>query len=192
MRGRVISRNELLFQLANVTGAALRRAGLSRARGSGSPLSPLCLILGGVTYASELRLSLRHEAGRWLLGQRPLPRTEGLPLALLAEAMRFAEQGDHYVAVVVADSAVRVVDARSRADAGDRRRRAAWDALAGDVAAVVAGTHGSDVRQLDGGDQSGRRVDRRTLAAEVAERSTCRPASRQARLSAAVRSATCR
>ena len=97
------------------------------------------LILGGVTYASELRLSLRREAGFWLLGQRPLAETEGLPLALLAEAMRFAEQGDHYVAIVVADSAVRVVDARSVATP-ESETQSAWDALADDIGAVVAGT----------------------------------------------------
>jgi hypothetical protein len=97
------------------------------------------LILGGVTYASELRLSLRYEAGRWLLGRRPLLATEGLPLALLAEALRFAEQGDHYVAVIVAESAVRVVDARSPASS-ECSKQGAWEALAPDVAAVVAGT----------------------------------------------------
>jgi len=81
---------------------------------------------------------LRHEAGRFLLGHKPLPATEGLPLALLAEAMRYAERGDHYVAVVVADSAVRVVDART-ASPFDSDHRAAWDAVAPDVAAVIDG-----------------------------------------------------
>ena len=96
MRGRVISRNELFFQLANVTGAAVAvlvypgpRVGFAARRRGADPRR--------VTYASELRLSLRKEAGRWLLGQRPRAGTEALPLALLAEAMRFTEQGDHYV-----------------------------------------------------------------------------------------------
>ena len=114
MRGRVISRNELVFQLANVAGAALAVLVYPGPRIGFAAVS-VFLILAGLSYASEMRLSLRHEAGRFLLGQRPLLVTEGLPLALLAEAMRYAERGDHYVAVVVADSAVRVVDARSPA-----------------------------------------------------------------------------
>jgi hypothetical protein len=138
MRGRVISRNELLFQLANVTGAAAAVLVYPGPR-VGFAAVAVVLILGGVTYASELRLSLRREAGFWLLGQRPLAETEGLPLALLAEAMRFAEQGDHYVAIVVADSAVRVVDARSAATP-ESETQTAWDALAHDIGAVVAGT----------------------------------------------------
>jgi predicted MFS family arabinose efflux permease len=138
MRGRVISRSELLFQLANVTGAATAvlifpgpRFGFAAVAG--------VLVLGGVAYASELRLSLRHEAGRWLLGQHPRAATEGLPLGLLAEAMRFAEQGDHYVAIVVADSAVRVLQARGPAPL-DSTAQPAWDVLAETVGAVAAGT----------------------------------------------------
>lgn len=138
MRGRVIARNELVFQLANVSGAAAAVLVYPGPRVGFAAVAAV-LILGGVTYASELRLSLRHEAGRWLLGHRPLAATEGLPLALLAEAMRLAEQGDHYVAVVVAESAVRVVDARSPASS-EHASQTAWEALAPDVAAVVAGT----------------------------------------------------
>ena len=138
MRGRIISRSELLFQLANVTGAAIAVLVYPGPR-VGFAAVALVLILGGVTYASELKMSLRHEAGRWLLGQRPRSATEGLPLALLAEAMRFAEQGDHYVAVVVADSSVRVLDARGPAPL-DSAAQPEWDALAARVAAVVDGT----------------------------------------------------
>ena len=142
MRGRVISRNELLFQLANVTGAAVAVLVYPGPR-VGFAAVALVLILGGVTYASELRLSLRREAGFWLLGKRPLTATEGLPLALMAEAMRFAEQGDHYVAIVVAESAVRVVDARSATAPESETQtphQTQWDSLAADIAAVVAGT----------------------------------------------------
>jgi hypothetical protein len=138
MRGRIISRSELLFQLANVTGAAIAVLVYPGPR-VGFAAVALVLILGGVTYASELKMSLRHEAGRWLLGQRPRSATEGLPLALLAEAMRFAEQGDHYVAVVVADSSVRVLDARGPAPL-DSATQPDWDALAARIAAVVDGT----------------------------------------------------
>ena len=77
MRGRVISRNELLFQLANVTGAA-RGAGVSGPR-VGFAAVAVFLILGGVTYASELRLSLRNEAGLWLLGQQAASRDRRPP-----------------------------------------------------------------------------------------------------------------
>jgi predicted MFS family arabinose efflux permease len=142
MRGRVISRNELLFQIANVTGAAAAVLVYPGPRVGFAAVAAV-LVLGGVTYASELRLSLRREAGFWLLGKRPLAATEGLPLALLAEAMRFAEQGDHYVAIVVAESAVRVVDARSPASLASETQtqyQIQWDALAADIAAVVAGT----------------------------------------------------
>lgn len=138
MRGRIISRSELLFQLANVTGAATAVLVYPGPRVGFAAVAAV-LILGGAAYGSELRLSLRSEAGRWLLGQRPRSATSGLPLALLAEAMRFAEQGDHYVAIVVADSAVRVLEARSPAPL-ESMAEPNWRALADDVAAVAAGT----------------------------------------------------
>jgi predicted MFS family arabinose efflux permease len=138
MRGRVISRNELFFQLANVTGAAVAVLVYPGPR-VGFAAVAVALILGGVTYASQLRLSLRSEAGRWLLGQRQRVGTEALPLALLAEAMRFAEQGDHYVAIVVADSAVRVLDARAPVSS-ESTKLPAWESLAETVADVVIGT----------------------------------------------------
>jgi predicted MFS family arabinose efflux permease len=138
MRGRIIARNELVFQLANVTGAAIAVLVYPGPRVGFAAVAAV-LIIGGLAYASELRLSLRREAGRWLLGHRPLLATEGLPLALLAEALRFSELGDHYVAVVVADSAVRVVDARSPASS-ECPMQGAWETLAPDVAAVMAGT----------------------------------------------------
>jgi len=138
MRGRVISRNELFFQVANVTGAALAVLVYPGPR-VGFAAVALVLILAGITYAWELRMSLRHEAGRWLLGQRPRAANEALPLALLAEAIRFAEQGDHYVSIVVADSAVRVLDARSPASS-ESVAQPSWDALDEEISAVVAGT----------------------------------------------------
>jgi predicted MFS family arabinose efflux permease len=138
MRGRVISRNELFFQLANVTGAAVAVLVYPGPRVGFAAVAAV-LVLGGLTYASQLRLSLRHEAGRWLLGQRRRPVTEGLPLGLLAEALRFAEQGDHYVAIVVADSAVRVLNAREPGPSPSTAEPA-WEALADRVTAVAAGT----------------------------------------------------
>jgi hypothetical protein len=97
------------------------------------------LLLAGVMYASELRLSLRSEAGRWLLGEKPRAANRALPLALLAEAIRFAELGDHDVAVVVASAAVESVAART-VSAPDSRAQATWDSLDDVVGAVVAGT----------------------------------------------------
>jgi hypothetical protein len=138
MRGRIISRSELLFQLANVTGAAIAVLVYPGPR-VGFAVVAVLLTVAGLIYASHLRLSLRHEAGRWLLGQRPRAATEGLPLGLLAEAMRFAEQHDHYVAIVVADSAVRVLEARDPASS-DSTAGPEWEALADKIAAVIAGT----------------------------------------------------
>lgn len=138
MRGRVISRYELVFQLANVTGAAVAVLVYPGPRVGFAAVAAV-LILGGITYASEVRLSLRHEAGRWLLGQRPHAGDRALPLALLAEAIRVAEQGDHDVSVVVAASAVQAVAARTVASPASVTQ-AAWDALSEVVDGVVAGT----------------------------------------------------
>jgi predicted MFS family arabinose efflux permease len=137
MRGRVIARNELIFQLANVTGAAVAVLVYPGPR-VGFAAVAAALILGGATYASQLRLPLRQEAGMWLLGQRPRPITEGLPLALLAEAMQFAEQGDHDVAIVAADGALRVLDARTPAST-ESIVQAGWEALRPAIDAVIAG-----------------------------------------------------
>jgi predicted MFS family arabinose efflux permease len=138
MRGRVISRNELVFHLANVTGAALAVLVYPGPRVGFAAVAAV-LLLAGATYASELRLSLRSEAGRWLLGETPRAANRALPLALLAEAIRFAEHGDHDVAVVVASAAVESVAART-VSAPDSRAQATWDSLDDVVDAVVAGT----------------------------------------------------
>lgn len=161
MRGRVISRNELFFQLANVTGAAVAVLVYPGPR-VGFAAVAAALILGGVTYASQLRLSLRREAGRWLLGHRPRLGTEALPLALLAEAMRFDEQGDHVVAIVVADSAVRVIGARSPA-LPDSLVEQAWHDLGPMVGSVLAGT------ELPSGEDAMAVIN--AAAAVIAERS---------------------
>jgi hypothetical protein len=62
-----------------------------------------------------------------------------LPLALLAEAIRVAEQGDHDVSVVVAASAVQALAARTVVAPGSTTQ-AAWDSLSDVVDGVVAGT----------------------------------------------------
>ena len=138
MRGRVISRNELVFQLANVTGAAIAVLVYPGPRVGFAAVAAV-LILGGITYASELRLSLRKEAGRWLLGQRPRASNRALPLALLAEAIRFAEQGDHDVSIVVAAGAVRALVART-VSLPESHAQVVWDSLADTVGAIVDGT----------------------------------------------------
>ena len=138
MRGRVIARNELVFQLANVTGAAVAVLVYPGPR-VGFAAVAVVLMLGGIALASELRLSLRKEAGRWLLGQRPRAANRALPLALLAEAIRFAEQRDHDVSVVVAASAVRALVARTVA-APDSKAERDWESLTEVVDAVIAGT----------------------------------------------------
>ncbi len=138
IRGRVISRSELRFQLANVAGAAIVVSVYPVPR-VGFAAVAAALLLGGLTYASQMRLSLRSEASRWLLGQRPRAEVGALPLALLAEALRFAEQGEHRVAVVVADSAVRVIDARTAAPA-ESVAQPNWSALEHTVALVATGT----------------------------------------------------
>jgi hypothetical protein len=83
-------------------------------------------------------MSLRKEAGRWLLGQRRRAASRALPLALLAEAIRFAEQGDHDVSVVVAAGAVRTLVARTATVPGSFTQEI-WDSLTELVDAVVDG-----------------------------------------------------
>jgi MFS family permease len=137
VRGRAIARAEFIFQLSNVTGAAVAVLIYPLPR-VGYAAVAVVLVLGGLVYAAQLRLSLRREAGRWLLGQRRHDDAADLPQVLLAEAMRFAEQGDHRVAVVVADSAMRVMNTRNptaeRSDADN-----GWAALGESIAAVVNG-----------------------------------------------------
>lgn len=136
MRGRVIARNELVFQLANVSGAALAvlvypgpRVGFAAAAAG--------LIGGGLMYAWEIRLALRHEARRWLLGQRPAHGA--LPLALLTEAIRFKEQGDHDVSIVVADSAMRALTGRGPATPASEAEEH-WESLRELIGDVISGT----------------------------------------------------
>jgi hypothetical protein len=161
MRGRVISRNELIFQLANVTGAAIAVLVYPGPR-VGFAAVAVVLILGGITYASQLRMSLRKEAGRWLLGQSRRADNRALPLALLAEAIRFAEQGDRDVSVVVAAGAVRTLVART-AVVPASQAQVLWDSLAQTVDAVMAGT------KMPAADDTTRIIN--AAAALIAERS---------------------
>jgi hypothetical protein len=135
IRGRVIARNELLFQLCNVSGAAFAvllypgpRVGFAAVAAG--------LLIGGLAYGSEARLALRHEARRWLMGQRI--RRDALPMALLSEAIRYHQQSDHEVCIVVADSAVRAMLARA-GNVGPAPSAAPWEVVREMVGAVVAG-----------------------------------------------------
>jgi len=112
-RGRVIARSELRFQLANLTGGALAVLAAPGPR-PGFAVVALALLVAGITYASSLRLSLRHEAGRLLLGDRRPELHLELPRALLGEAMRLCELQAYQMAVVVADGAVRVLEERTQ------------------------------------------------------------------------------
>ncbi len=134
IRGRVISRTEFFFQLANVGGAMLAVSAYPGPR-VGFAVVAVALILGGLTYASHIRLSFRHEAGRWLLGDRTQDAPGTLPQVLLGEALRYADQGDHKVAVIIAGTSIQVLDSRppTRTDSAAQRE---WAARA---AAIVAG-----------------------------------------------------
>ncbi len=138
VRGRVISRTELFFQLANVSGAVVVVAVYPGPR-VGFAIVALALILGGLTYASHLRVSFRHEAGRWLLGRAADRIGSPLPQVLLGEALWYAEQGDHTMAVIVADSAVRILAAHPGGTVDSAARRQ-WEAVAALITDVAAGT----------------------------------------------------
>lgn len=138
VRGRVISWSELIFQLANVVGAALAVLLYPGPR-LGFAIVAATLIIGGFVYTSQVHVSWRYEAGRWLLSQPIHDGTEALSDMLLTEAIRFAEQGQHRVAVVVAESAVRVLEARFPGP-DDSAAEANWAALAQTIGSVTAGT----------------------------------------------------
>ena len=140
VRGRSIARSELRFQLANVAGA-VAAVSLNPAPRLGFALVAVALLAGGFTVASRLRLSLRQEAGRWLLGGEAAADDQPLAESLLHEATRLAERGEHAAAVAVADTAVRVFDARLADDERERRtvERMRWASLATVVEGVATG-----------------------------------------------------
>ncbi len=133
VRGRVIAWVELVFQVANLLGAILAVSAAPSPR-VGFAVCAVVLVAAGAATAARMRVSLRREAGRWLLGTPIASATLDLPHALLAEAVRVAERGEHRVAIVLADSAVRVGDA---GDAGIDL--AAWAGAAAVVEAVTTG-----------------------------------------------------
>jgi len=112
VRGRVIARIELGFQTANLSGAIIAVSAAPSPR-IGFAVVAVVLLLAGVGTASTMRVSLRQEAGRWLLGGSAATPSLDLPEAILVEALQRAESGDCRLAIVLADSAVRVAEARS-------------------------------------------------------------------------------
>ena len=135
VRGRAISFSELVFQLANVTGAACAVLA-SPSQRLGFAVVALMLIVGGAVYSSRVRLSLRLEAGSLLLGRPRVDESAHLSKTLLDEAVHHAEQGNHQLAIAIADAAVRVA-----ADAGllgpTPATSDSWDALRPSIDDVV-------------------------------------------------------
>lgn len=122
-RGRVVARSELQFQLANVLGAALA-VWLTPTPTHGFLVVAAVLLVATAMYASRLRMSIRSEFARAVLGDQAPATGTVLPLALLKESERLAGLGAYRMAVVVADSAVRVIRKRDMLD----HHNAAWNA----------------------------------------------------------------
>lgn len=105
-RGRAISSNELSFQLSNVTGAVLAVM-LTPSPKAGFFVVAAVLLLSGVSYASQSKLSIRRGAGALLLGRTKYSATSLLPRTLLDEATVQGAQGSSRLAIVTAHAAIR-------------------------------------------------------------------------------------
>jgi hypothetical protein len=95
------------------------------------------LIAAGLTFASRSRISVRRVAGQLLLGSHRSSSHLALPSALLAEAERLARLGEVRMAIVVAESAMRVIHARHDVNVSrvaDRR----WHEVEAAVQAVMS------------------------------------------------------
>jgi predicted MFS family arabinose efflux permease len=112
IRGRTISRCEFQFQLATLTGAALAVWAAPEPR-TGFAVVAVVLMTGGWFFAAGRRLSLRHETARLLLGRSVIAVGDAVPIDLVREAERSRRNGQHRVAIALAESAVRVAAARS-------------------------------------------------------------------------------
>jgi predicted MFS family arabinose efflux permease len=131
VRGRAISRSELIFQLSNVTGAVCAVLATPSPR-VGFAVVALVLLAGGLAFSSRSRLSLRHEAGSLLLG-RSRGAGDDLAHSLLNQAVHCAEQGNHAMAIAVADAAARIAVAARNGQA----ETGAWDDLRPTIDAVI-------------------------------------------------------
>lgn len=134
-RGRVVARSELQFQLANVIGAVLA-VWLTPTPTHGFLVVAAVLLVATAMYASRLRMSIRSEFARAVLGDQAPATGTVLPLALLKESERLAGLGAYRMAVVVADSAVRVIRKRDMLDSGDEAWQA-WEKLRPMVEQVI-------------------------------------------------------
>jgi hypothetical protein len=111
-RGRVVARSELQFQIAQILGSAFIVLAAPGTR-PGFAFIALALLLGGALYAWRARVSVRHEAGRVLLGDEAPAIHLSLPIALVRESERLLALGAFRMAVAVADAGVRVLGERS-------------------------------------------------------------------------------
>ena len=131
-RGRTIARSQLLFQVAGLLGACLA-VQLAPAPRPGFAATSLVLIASAAAYASRSRVSLRVQASRMLLGDQAPSHHTSLPQSLLIEAERLAGLGAYRMAIVVADSAVRVLLQR-RAPTDRHPRLDEWTVLGARIA----------------------------------------------------------
>ena len=164
MRGRVISRNELLFQLANVTGAAVavlvypgpaRRIRCGRRRAHRSPVSPTRRSCGsrcGTRPVAGCSGNDRATGERGAAAWHCSPRRCASPNRATTTS-----------SIVVADSAVRVLDARTPVSP-ECTAQSDWQALGRGRRRRQRRHGGSDGRDVAGGDQGGRCVDHRAIA----------------------------
>ncbi len=116
-RGRIVARSELQFQTAQIIGAAFPVIAAPGTR-VGFAVVAGVLLVGGFAYGARVRVSFRVEAGRALLGDPGPARHLALPWALMGEADRLAGMGADRMAVVVAASAVRVLEERGQLRSG--------------------------------------------------------------------------
>ena len=134
-RGRVVARSELQFQLANVLGAVFA-VWLTPTPTHGFLVVAAVLLVATAMYASRLRISIRSEFARAVLGDQAPATGSVLPLALLKESERLAGLGAYRMAVIVADSAVRVIRKREMLDSDDEAWNT-WERLRPEVERVV-------------------------------------------------------
>jgi predicted MFS family arabinose efflux permease len=137
-RGRAISGNELRFQLSNVTGAVMAVM-LTPTPRVGFFVVAGVLLVSGVSYASQRRLSIRRGAGAFLLGNSLYSPTTMLPRTLLDEATLQGQQGARRLAIVTAHAAVRSALAQGAADPPDD-----WPQFQAAGDAVLAGSPATD------------------------------------------------
>jgi predicted MFS family arabinose efflux permease len=111
-RGRVVARSELQFQIAQILGSTFPVLAAPGTR-PGFAFLALALLVGGGLYAWRARVSVRHEAGRVLLGDEAPAIHLSLPSALVRESERLMGLGAYRMAVAVADASVRVLAERA-------------------------------------------------------------------------------